>query len=138
MAKPISDWLTKSQVSQSLKISERTVDRLHDRGQLKRQDRGNLPVFDPDDMARLAKDKGLSDTGGQATALVPAGQFPQIIQALTHAIRKDEERAAAIRKEEKQDEGLPLSELVHKVYLTTAEAGRYSGLTAEHLSDGRN
>jgi hypothetical protein len=37
--------------------------------------------------------------------------------------------------EEQADDGLPLAELARKVYLTTAEAVRYSGLTVDVLDE---
>ena len=42
---------------------------------------------------------------------------------------------SAVHPEEQADDGLPLAELAHKVYLTTAEAVRYSGLTADALAE---
>lgn len=120
MARPINEWMTKAQVTAALKVSERTVDRLHDRGQIQKQDRGNVPVFDPDDVKRLAKQKGLTDSDGQAGALAPIPNFERFMQAVAGRVEPEPEDAEAAV--------LPPSELRHKLYLTEVEAVRYTGL----------
>jgi len=123
--KPISEWLTKAQVAQALRVSERTVDRLHARGRLAKHERGpNVPVYNPDQVLRLAREKGLSVPDGQAALPAPGGQLvpARLFEAL-----------AAIPPPGR--DALPLAELRAKVYLTTAEAVRYTGLPAAYLGE---
>lgn len=132
-----SNWLTLAQAATALEVSERTLHRMADSDQLV-WERRKVPgekearVFDPASVNALRAKKGLppvADSGSQGQALAPPAQLEQFALAVVKAARQDAE------PEPEEDQGLPLSELRFKVYLTTAEAVRPSGLSAERLRE---
>jgi excisionase family DNA binding protein len=67
-------WLTKSECAGRLGCSEKTIERMVERGQLHRKirrvpGRRNLPVFSPDDVDRLQKETLQPQPGGPSMAL---------------------------------------------------------------------
>jgi hypothetical protein len=120
------DWYDKKTAAAMLGVSEKTVDRMAIRGEIQREIRstpgqGTRPYFKPADVSKLATQQPLK--------VVKSDKPPQaqdMVRALLAAIRE----APAARNGD-----LPLSELRHKVYLSTAEAVRYSGLSRAQLSD---
>jgi predicted DNA-binding transcriptional regulator AlpA len=123
------DWLPMGEVTERTGMSERTVYRMVTEGKLKQAQRPipgrrPLPVFDPHDVEELAAAtlKARPQMISNETAIAP-------VRMLADAIR------SAAHPEEQADDGLPLSELAHKVYLTTAEAVRYSGVTVDVLAE---
>jgi DNA-binding transcriptional MerR regulator len=137
----ISTWLTKQEAAARLGVNEKTIDRMAERGEIQKETRRNVgeaprPVFDPADVNRLAEKKGIqvSNPDGQALVRQPVSmpRTPSDMDRLAVSF------AEALRQgplAEEPDSELPLSELRFKVYLTTAEAIRFSGLSEQQIRD---
>ena len=116
----LDDWFTKSQAAAFLKLSEKTVERLAAKGDLRRATRKRsgirpLPVYDPADLQQI-KDLQTphveivtqADPQQQQSALVPRSDLlPSLLQNLFPS------------------DNLPLRD---KLYLTLKEAARFAGL----------
>lgn len=116
----LSSWLTKPQAAAALQVAAKTIERWADDEKIEQRTMPNGRVlFSPADIQRLAAERGIS------TAVVKArvGKVARIHQV---------QASAMIGRDETQQ--LPLSELRHKVFLTTPEAVRYTGLPADYLS----
>ena len=115
----LDDWFTKSQAAAFLQLSEKTVERLAAKGQIRRASRKRpgvrpLPVYDPDDLQKI-KDSQIprveivsqAQAPQQQSDLVPrADLLPSLLQNLLPS-------------------DLPLRD---KLFLTVKEAARFAGL----------
>ena len=115
----IDDWYTKSQAAAFLKISEKTIERLASKGEIRRATRKRpgvrpLPVYDPDDLQQI-RDSQIPRVEivsqaepQQRSALVPRAVdlLPSLLQNLLPS-------------------DLPLRD---KLFLTVKEAARFAGL----------
>ena len=113
------DWFTKSQAAATLQVSEKTIERLATKGDIRRATRKRpgvrpLPVYDPDDLQKI-KDSQIprveiisqAEAPQQRPALVPrADLLPSLLQTLFPS-------------------DLPLRD---KLFLTIKEAARFAGL----------
>ena len=116
----LDDWFTKSQAAAFLQLSEKTIERLAAKGDLRRATRKRsgirpLPVYDPDDLQKI-KDEQIprveivaqADPKQQQPALVPrADLLPSLLQTLFPS------------------DNLPLRD---KLFFTLKEAARFAGL----------
>ena len=115
----IDDWYTKSQAAAFLKISEKTIERLASKGEIRRATRKRpgvrpLPVYDPDDLqqirdSQIPRVEIVSQAEPQhRSALVPRAVdlLPSLLQNLLPS-------------------DLPLRD---KLFLTVKEASRFAGL----------
>ena len=119
MSDTIDDWFTKSQAAAFLKISEKTIERLAAKGEIRRASRKRpgvrpLPVYDPDDLQQI-RDSQIPRVEivsqaqpQQRSALVPRAVdlLPSLLQNLLPS-------------------DLPLRD---KLFLTVKEAARFAGL----------
>ena len=115
---PLKDWLTKTAAAAFLRVSEKTIERLATKGDVRRTTRKRhgvrpLPVYNPDDLQKV-KDSQTAQVevvpqaeAGQTQALAPRVDLPSFLQALFPAA------------------DMPLRD---KLFLTIKEAARYSGL----------
>ena len=114
----LDDWLIKTQAAAFLKVSEKTIERLATKGDLRRATRKRpgvrpLPVYDPDDLQKI-KDSQVASVeiisqaeAPQRPALVPrVDLLPSFLQTLFPS-------------------DLPLRD---KLFLTIKEAARFAGL----------
>jgi len=118
-APDLSGWMTKQQVAAALGVSEKTVTRMSDRGELKQETRTEpgqtpRPVFEP----------GSVRNNQRSGPPYPRFRAPQKLLA-----------APAVPDPPTKAKALPLSELRFKTFLTTDEAVRYSGLPEAILGD---
>ena len=116
----LDDWFTKSQAAGLLQVSEKTVERLAHKGQIRRETRKRpgvrpLVVYHPDDLQQI-KDAHIprveivsqADPKQQQPALVPrADLLPSLLQTLFPS------------------DNLPLRD---KLFFTLKEAARFAGL----------
>ena len=115
----LDDWSTKTQAAAFLKVSEKTIERLASKGDLRRATRKRpgirpLPVYDPDDLQKI-KDSQIphaeiitqANAPQQQPALVPRLDLPSFLQSLMHGA------------------DVPLRD---KLFFSVKEAARYSGL----------
>ena len=114
----LDEWFTKSQAAAVLQVSEKTIERLARKREIRRETRKRpgvrpLPVYDPDDLQKV-KDSQIPQVEvvpqtevGQTQALAPRADLPSFLQALFPAA------------------DMPLRD---KLFLTIKEAARYSGL----------
>ena len=115
----LDDWFTKSQAAAFLQVSEKTIERLATKGEIRRASRKRpgvrpLPVYDPDDLQQI-KDSQIPRVeivsqaeAPQRPALVPrADLLPSLLQTLFPS------------------DHLPLRD---KLFLTLKEAARFAGL----------
>lgn len=128
----LTGWYDKRTAAQIMGVSEKTIDRMAGRKQIRRQIRKEprpaRPMFHPEDVQKHAATR-------EETAMVPLrrpqdhpviGLLPEHLQNLIDA---------AMRLGTDQGRSQALSELKHKVFLTTSEALRLSGLSRRELSD---
>ena len=113
----LDNWPTKTQAAAFLKISEKTIERLAAKGELRRESRKRsgvrpLVVYHPDDLQQI-KDSQTPNVEimaqadpQQQTALVPRADLPSLLKNLFPS-------------------DPPLRD---KLYLTVTEAARYAGL----------
>ena len=120
----LDDWFTKSQAAATLQVSEKTIERLATKGDIRRATRKRpgirpLPVYDPDDLQKI-KDSQIprveiisqAEAPQQQPALVPRADLlpsdllPSLLQTLFPV-------------------DLPLRD---KLFLTIKEAARFAGL----------
>ena len=114
----LDDWLIKTQAAAFLQVSEKTIERLATKGDLRRATRKRpgvrpLPVYDPDDLQKI-KDSQVATVeiisqaeAPQRPALVPrVDLLPSFLQTLFPS-------------------DLPLRD---KLFLTIKEAARFAGL----------
>ena len=119
MNQNLEDWLTKTQAAAFLKISEKTIERLAAKGELRRESRKRpgvrpLVVYHPDDLQQI-KDSQIPHVEimaqadpQQQSALVPrADLLPSLLQTLFPS------------------DNLPLRD---KLFFTLKEAARFAGL----------
>ena len=115
---PLDDWLTKTQAAAFLQVSEKTIERLATKGDVRRATRKRvgvrpLPVYDPRDLEKVKDSQTVQveviapAEAGQPTALVPRVDLPSFLQTLFPAT------------------DIPLRD---KLFLNVKEAARYSGL----------
>ena len=123
---PLNDWLTKTQAAAFLQVSEKTIERLASKGDVRRATRKRpgvrpLPVYDPDDLQKVKDSQTAQPVVvpqaelSQPTALARRADLPSFLQALFPAV------------------DVPLRD---KLFLNVKEAVRYSGLpqsTIRHL-----
>ena len=114
----LNDWLTKTQAAAFLQVSEKTIERLATKGDVRRATRKRagvrpLPVYDPRDLEKV-KDSQTAQVevvpraeASQPTALAPHVDLPSFLQALFPAT------------------DIPLRD---KLFLNIKEAARYAGL----------
>jgi hypothetical protein len=134
----LDHWLTKGQAAQRLRVAEKTIDRMANKGALQKAQRaqpGRPPVvvFHPDDVEReFAKRQ----------QIIPPFTITGV-QTLSNASSEMADRLArpslAIAKREHVGHvhlglDMPLSELRYKVYLSEDEAIRYTGLGRGQLA----
>ena len=115
----LNDWLTKTQAAAFLRVSEKTIERLATKGDVRRATRKRpgvrpLPVYDPADLQKI-KDSQTPQVEivhhAEATpplGLAPRVDLPSFLQALIPP--------------------QPDTLLRDKLFLTIKEAARYSGL----------
>lgn len=121
---PIEEWKTKREAASILGVSEKTIERYAEKGQLARKERRipgrvPLPVFSPDDIARIQKETmqptpaGASPAPGANLARIsPRGDVVTLLAELLRA-----------------REPTPSS----KMFLTIEEAAAHSGLSETYL-----
>ena len=90
---PLNDWFTKTQAAAFLQVSEKTIERLATKGDVRRATRKRvgvrpLPVYDPSDLEKV-KDSQTTQVevvspveASQPTALVPRADLPSFLRAL--------------------------------------------------------
>jgi hypothetical protein len=126
-----SNWYTKQEAARVLQVSEKTIDRMVEREQLGRDYRRipgqtPVPIFKPADLKKLAAERGINvDTKPETSIVKVNGALEPDAHLTSQALQQTATAAPE----------LPLSELRHKVYLTTDEAVRYSGLSVDYLSE---
>ena len=115
---PLKDWLTKTEAAAFLRVSEKTVERLATKGDVRRTTRKRhgvrpLPVYNPDDLQKV-KDSQTAQVqvvpqaeAGQTQALAPRVDLPSFLQSLVNGA------------------DVPLRD---KLFLSVKEATRFSGL----------
>ena len=81
----LTDWLTKTQAATFLRVSEKTIERLATKGDVRRATRKRpgvrpLPVYDPDDLQKI-KDSQTPHVEiiPHAEATPPLGSLPALI-----------------------------------------------------------
>ena len=114
----LDDWCTKAQAAATLQVSEKTIERLATKGDIRRATRKRpgirpLPVYDPGDLQKI-KDSQIPHveiiTQAEARsvpALTPRLDLPSILQSLVNGA------------------DVPLRD---KLFFSVKEAARYSGL----------
>ena len=124
----LDQWKTKAEAAQILGVSEKTVERMAERGELGKAERKipgrrPLPVFDPDDIEKVQK-----QTLRPQPLLVPAVTSSKAFGQLSaHDARS---MAAAMLG---TDLAFRRLSPVDKLYLTIPEASEYTGLTQTFL-----
>ena len=115
---PLDDWLTKVQAATFLQVSEKTIERLATKGDIrratrKRQGARPLPVYDLEDLQKVKDSQTAQPTivpesqPTQTKALAPRVDLPSFLQAFSPA------------------GDVPLKD---KLFLNLKEAARYAGL----------
>ena len=115
----LDDWLTKTEAAAFLRVSEKTIERLATKGDVRRATRKRvgvrpLPVYDPRDLEKVKDSQTVQvevvapADAGQSQALVPRVDLPSFLQTLFPAT-----------------DDMPLRD---KLFLNIKEAARYSGL----------
>ena len=115
----LDDWFTKSQAAALLQVSEKTVERLARKGEIRRETRKRpgvrpSPVYSPEDLERVKAAQvpqvvvmpPQAEAGG-VPALIPRVDLPSFLQSLVSGA------------------DVPLRD---KLFLTVKEAVRFSGL----------
>ena len=115
----LDDWFTKSQAAALLQVSEKTVERLARKGEIRRETRKRpgvrpSPVYSPEDLERVKAAQvpqvvvmpRQAEAGG-VPALIPRVDLPSFLQSLVSGA------------------DVPLRD---KLFLTVKEAVRFSGL----------
>ena len=115
----LDDWFTKSQAAALLQVSEKTVERLARKGEIRRETRKRpgvrpSPVYSPEDLDRVKNAQvpqvvvmpPQAEAGG-VPALIPRVDLPSFLQSLVSGA------------------DVPLRD---KLFLTVKEAVRFSGL----------
>ena len=89
----LDDWCTKSQAAAILQVSEKTIERLATKGDIRRATRKRpgirpLPVYDPDDLQKIKETHiprveiiTQADAPQQQPALVPRLDLPSFLQS---------------------------------------------------------
>ena len=94
---PLNDWLTKTQAAVFLQVSEKTIERLASKGDVRRATRKRpgvrpLPVYDPDDLQKVKDSQTAQPVVvpqaelSQPTALARRADLPSFLQALFPAV----------------------------------------------------
>ena len=115
---PLNDWLTKTEAAAFLRVSEKTIERLAAKGDVRRATRKRaglrpLPVYDPRGLEKLKDSQTIEavvvpqDHGNPTQALAPRPDLSSFLEALLPA------------------KGVPLQD---KLFLNVKEAALYSGL----------
>ena len=116
----LDDWLTKTQAASVLQVSEKTIERLARKGEIRRETRKrtgarSLPVYSPEDLERVKAEQipqvavlPPQAEAGEVPAVVPRVDLPSFLQALIPGTGD-----------------VPVKD---KLFLTVKEAVRYSGL----------
>ena len=115
----LDDWFTKSQAAAFLQVSEKTIERLATKGDLRRATRKRpgvrpLPVYDPDHLQKI-KDSQVASVEiiSQAEAPQPPALVPRAVDLLPSLLQN------------LLPSDLPLRD---KLFLTVKEAARFAGL----------
>ena len=116
----LDDWFTKSQAAAFLQVSEKTIERLARKGEIRRETRKRpgvrpSPVYSPEDLDRVKNAQTpqvavlppQAEAGGVPALIPPRVQLPSFLQSLLSGA------------------DVPLRD---KLFLTVKEAVRFSGL----------
>ena len=115
---PLHNWLTKTQAAGFLQVSEKTIERLATKGDVRRSTRKRpgvrpLPVYAPDDLQKV------KDSQIPKVEILPAQEKAALVPAL------DPRRDLPSFLQTLFPSDLPLRD---KLFLTIKEAARFAGL----------
>ena len=156
MLDPLDDWLIKTQAAAFLQVSEKTIERLATKGDVRRATRKRpgvrpLPVYDPDDLQKI-KDSQIPRVeiisqaeAPQIPALAPSVDLPPFLQTLFPSDLPLRDKLFLTIKEAARFAGLPqatIRRLIHAGKLPAAKAGGWrikrselEQLESRHLVD---
>lgn len=138
-----STWLSKTQAAAALGVTDRTIDRMVQRGQLhpqhhKQPGRATSPFFDPEEIARYTGQLDLVPVPPPAVPAPPmppaatlsdAGQLAALLASLADQLTSRLTQAVADQLAAR-DTRVPIPQ---RLYLTLAEASAYTGLPRGYL-----
>ena len=153
----LNDWLTKTQAAAFLKISEKTIERLAAKGDLRRATRKRdgirpLPVYNPDDLEQIRQSQTprveivpQAEPPQQQPALVPRADLPSLLKNLFPSDPPLRDKLFLTIKEAARFAGLPqatIRRLIRSAALPAVKAGGWrikrsdlEALESRHFTD---